>query len=69
MKHLAKELKPNKLSDISAMVALYRPGPMDLIPSFLEGKKNAKKITYPHPDLKPILEETYVVLVYQKQMI
>ncbi|KKP59482.1 MAG: polymerase III alpha subunit protein [Candidatus Roizmanbacteria bacterium GW2011_GWA2_34_18] len=68
MKHLAKELKPNKLSDISAMVALYRPGPMDLIPSFLEGKKNAKKITYPHPDLKPILEETYGVLVYQEQV-
>src|SRR3989339_1786169 len=41
MKHLAKELKPNKLSDISAMVALYRPGPMDLIPSFLEGKTNS----------------------------
>ncbi len=68
MKHLAKELKPNKLSDISAMVALYRPGPMDLIPSFLEGKNNAKKITYPHPDLKPILEETYGVLVYQEQV-
>ncbi len=68
MKHLAKELKPNKLSDISAMVALYRPGPMDLIPAFLEGKNNAKKITYPHPDLKPILEETYGVLVYQEQV-
>ncbi len=68
MKHLAKELKPNKLSDISAMVALYRPGPMDLIPSFLEGKNKAKKITYPHPDLKPILEETYGVLVYQEQV-
>ena len=63
MKHLAKELKPNKLSDISAMVALYRPGPMDLIPAFLEGKMNAKKIKYPHPDLKSVLEETYGVLV------
>ena len=68
MKHLAKELKPNKLSDISAMVALYRPGPMDLIPAFLEGKMNAKKIKYPHSDLKSVLEETYGVLVYQEQV-
>lgn len=68
MRHLAKELQPEKMSDISAMVALYRPGPMDLIPSFLEGKKNSKKIRYLHPDLKSILEETYGVLVYQEQV-
>lgn len=68
MRRLAKELKPTKISDISAMVALYRPGPMDLIPLFLEGKKNAKKIKYLHPDLKTILEETYGVLVYQEQV-
>lgn len=68
MRHLAKELKPTKMSDISAMVALYRPGPMDLIPMFLEGKKNPRKIKYLHPDLKPILEETYGVLVYQEQV-
>jgi DNA polymerase-3 subunit alpha len=68
MKRLAKDLAPNKISDISAMVALYRPGPMDLIPMFLEGKKNAKKIKYLHPDLKPILEETYGILVYQEQI-
>jgi DNA polymerase-3 subunit alpha len=68
MRHLAKELQPNKMTDISAMVALYRPGPMDLIPSFLEGKKNLKKIKYLHQDLKPILEETYGVLVYQEQV-
>jgi DNA polymerase-3 subunit alpha len=68
MRHLAKELKPKKLSDISAMVALYRPGPMDLIPSFLEGKNNPKKIKYIHPDLKEILTETYGVLVYQEQV-
>lgn len=68
MKRLAKDLAPSKMTDISAMVALYRPGPMDLIPSFLEGKKNAKKIKYLHPDLKPILEETYGVLVYQEQI-
>ncbi|MGB9707337.1 MAG: DNA polymerase III subunit alpha, partial [Microgenomates group bacterium] len=68
MRQLAKNLKPTKISDISAMVALYRPGPMDLIPAFLEGKKNPKKIKYLHPDLKPILEETYGVLVYQEQV-
>jgi DNA polymerase-3 subunit alpha len=68
MRHLGKELKPNKLSDIFAMVALYRPGPMELIPSFIEGKRNPAKIKYLHPDLKPILEETYGVLVYQEQV-
>lgn len=68
MRHLAKELKPTRMTDISAMVALYRPGPMDLIPLFLEGKKNPKGIKYLHKDLKPILEETYGVLVYQEQV-
>lgn len=68
MRHLAKELKPTKLTDIIAMVALYRPGPMDLIPNFIEGKKNPKKIRYLHPDLKSVFEETYGVMVYQEQV-
>lgn len=68
MRKLAKDLKPNKISDISAMVALYRPGPMNLIPLFLEEKKNPQKIRYLHPDLKSILGETYGVLVYQEQV-
>ncbi len=68
MRRLAKDLQPNKLSDIYAMVALYRPGPMELIPAFLEGKKNPKKAKYLHQDLKPILEETYGILVYQEQV-
>jgi DNA polymerase-3 subunit alpha len=50
------------------MVALYRPGPMDLIPTFIKGKKNPRSIRYLHPDLKPILEETYGILVYQEQV-
>lgn len=68
MRRLAKDLKPSKMSDITAMVALYRPGPMDLIPLFLEGKSNEKKIKYLHKDLQPILSETYGVLVYQEQV-
>lgn len=68
MRRLARDLKPTKISDISAMVALYRPGPMDLIPIFLEGKQHPTKIKYLHKDLKKILEETYGVLVYQEQV-
>lgn len=68
MQRLAKELQPTKLSDITAMVALYRPGPMDLIPTFIKGKKNPRTIRYLHPDLKPIMEETYGILVYQEQV-
>ncbi|MEX1052649.1 MAG: DNA polymerase III subunit alpha, partial [Patescibacteria group bacterium] len=68
MRRLAKDLKPNKMSDIIAMVALFRPGPMELIPMFLKGKLNPDKIRYLHPDLKPILKETYGVLVFQEQI-
>ena len=67
MRGLARKLKPNKFSDISAIVALYRPGPMHLIDEFIRGKKNPSKIRYLHPDLKPILEETYGIAVYQEQ--
>ncbi|MBI1863143.1 DNA polymerase III subunit alpha [Candidatus Microgenomates bacterium] len=68
MRRLAKDLKPTKISGITAMVALFRPGPMDLIPTFIEGRKNPKKIRYPHKDLKGVLEETYGILVYQEQV-
>lgn len=68
MRRLAKEIKPTKLSDITAMVALYRPGPMDLIPTFIKGKKDEKTVKYLHKDLKPLLEETYGILVYQEQV-
>jgi len=67
MRRLARKLKPNKFSDISAMVALYRPGPMQFIDEFITGKENFQKIRYLHPDLKPILEETYGIAVYQEQ--
>lgn len=67
MRRLARDLKPNKFSDISAMVALFRPGPMEWINDFIAAKKDAKSIKYPHLDLKPILEETYGIAVYQEQ--
>ncbi len=67
MRRLARDLKPTKFSDISAMVALFRPGPMEWIPSFIESKENPKKIKYPHPALRQILAETYGIAVYQEQ--
>jgi len=67
MRRLARDLKPTKFSDISAMVALFRPGPMDWIPSFIEAKENPKKIKYVHKDLAPILAETYGIAVFQEQ--
>jgi DNA polymerase III subunit alpha len=69
MRRVAKTLQPNQFSDITAMVALYRPGPMDLIPTFIEGKHNPDKVVYPHESLKPVLEETYGVMVYQEQIL
>ena len=51
------------------MVALYRPGPMDLIPRFIEGKHNPDIIEYPHPSLEPFLKETYGIMVYQEQIL
>jgi DNA polymerase III subunit alpha len=69
MRRVARTLQPNQFSDITAMVALYRPGPMDLIPTFIEGKHSPDKITYPHPSLKVVLEETYGVMVYQEQIL
>ena len=67
MRRLARQLKPNKFSDITAMVALFRPGPMELINDFVEGKKHPENVKYLHPSLKGILETTYGVAVYQEQ--
>lgn len=69
MRRVARTLRPSQFSDITAMVALYRPGPMELIPTFIEGKHSPDKIQYPDPSLKPILEETYGVMVYQEQIL
>jgi DNA polymerase-3 subunit alpha len=69
MRRLAKNLKPSRFSDITAMVALYRPGPMDLIPDFIRNKQHEESIVYPHLDLKPILQESYGILLYQDQVL
>ncbi len=68
MKRYLKELKPTQFEDIIAMVALYRPGPMELIPDYIARKHKKKKITYLHPKLEPILKDTYGVLIYQEQL-
>ncbi len=69
MRRYIKELKPTTFSDISAMVALYRPGPMEHIPTFIKAKHGIEPIHYPHPALANILEETYGVIVYQEQVL
>ncbi|OGZ40354.1 MAG: DNA polymerase III subunit alpha [Candidatus Portnoybacteria bacterium RIFCSPLOWO2_02_FULL_39_11] len=68
MKRNLKELKPSVFEDIIAMVALYRPGPMDLIPDFISRKHGQKKIEYVHPLLESILKNTYGIIVYQEQV-
>jgi DNA polymerase-3 subunit alpha len=69
MRRYIKELKPSIFSDIAAMVALYRPGPMEHIPTFIKAKHGLEAIHYPHPALEDILKETYGVIVYQDQVL
>ena len=68
MKRYLKELKPTTLEDVVSMVALYRPGPMQFIPDYIDRKAGKKPIEYMHPKLKPILEQTYGICIYQEQL-
>ena len=70
MKQVVKDFKPNSLEDISSILALYRPGPLDagLIPKFIKRKNGAEKIDFPHPFIESILTETYGIMVYQEQI-
>ncbi|MDT8271612.1 MAG: DNA polymerase III subunit alpha [Desulfomonilia bacterium] len=68
MKHMLRQLKPEKFEDVIAAVALYRPGPMDLISSYIERRHGREKIVYAHPVLETILKETYGIIVYQEQV-
>ena len=69
MRESLKRLKPDRFEDIIAMVALYRPGPMDNIPTYINRKHGDEPIEYPHPMIEPILKETYGVIIYQEQVI
>lgn len=67
MKDLLQKAKPDRFEDIIALVALYRPGPMDLIPDFID-RKHGKKVDYLDPRLEPILSPTYGIMIYQEQV-
>ena len=69
MTGVCMRLKPQNLEDITAIIALYRPGPMESIPRFIACKHNPEKVTYKHPSLIPILSNTYGCIVYQEQVI
>lgn len=68
MRKVIMQLKTSTFDDITHALALYRPGPMDIIPSFIRRKFNEEKVEYPHKDLEPILKETYGMIVYQDQI-
>ncbi len=68
MKKYLKELKPNRFEDLVAMNALYRPGPMEYIPSFIRRKHGEEKIAYDHPLMEKYLKDTYGITVYQEQV-
>jgi len=69
MREHLKNLKPESIKDLSAMNALYRPGPMEFIGSFIKRKHGKEEVKYPHKILEPILKETYGIIVYQEQVI
>lgn len=69
MRRAIQELKPTSIAELAALVALYRPGPMQHIPTFCRAKHGLEEIQYPHPDLAEILDETFGVIVYQDQVL
>ena len=69
MRRHIQELRPESIAELSAMVALYRPGPMAHIPAYCRSKHGIEPVTYPHPDLAEILDETYGIIVYQDQVL
>ncbi|MDW8106788.1 MAG: DNA polymerase III subunit alpha [Armatimonadota bacterium] len=69
MRRYIRELRPQNVRELAAMVALYRPGPMEHIPTYINRKHGREPVEYPHPWLEPILKETYGVIVYQDQVL
>jgi DNA polymerase-3 subunit alpha len=68
MKDMLVQAKPDRLEDLIALNALYRPGPMDLIPSFIARKHGRERVSYPHPSLEKVMSNTYGIMVYQEQV-
>ncbi len=68
MKRYLRTLRPTSIHDITAMISLYRPGPMELIPEYVDRKHGRKKVEYLHPSLEPILKDTYGIMIYQEQL-
>ena len=68
MQRMLREARPSVFDDVIALVALYRPGPMDLIPSFCARKHGREAVEYPHPLMREMLEETYGIMIYQEQV-
>ncbi|MBQ8671329.1 MAG: DNA polymerase III subunit alpha [Alphaproteobacteria bacterium] len=68
MRDVMKQIKPDRFEDLIAVISLYRPGPMASIPTYINRKHGVEKIEYLHPDLAPILDETYGIMVYQEQV-
>src|SRR5213078_4452697 len=68
MRRYVRELKPDRVEDVMAMVALFRPGPMDYIPTYIRRKHGEEPVTYAHPTLEPVLKATYGVMVYQEDV-
>ncbi len=68
MRDTLRKVRPNNIEDVIAIISLYRPGPMENIPVYVQGKEDPSSVQYQHPDLKPVLEATYGVPVYQEQV-
>lgn len=68
MRRVLRDLKPTEFEDIISVLALYRPGPMEFIPKYIQGKHGQIVVEYPHPSLEPILADTYGIIVYQEQI-
>jgi len=68
MKNFMRDLSPGNMEDVIAGISLFRPGPMDSIPKYVQGKRNSSRISYMHPMLEPILKDTYGCIVYQEQV-
>ncbi|CAM4116503.1 DNA polymerase III subunit alpha [Paenibacillus alkaliterrae] len=68
VRRVLKDMKPTGFEDIVSVLALYRPGPMEFIPKYIQGKHGLVTVEYPHPTLEPVLSDTYGIIVYQEQI-